>query len=228
MPHKLILFDIDGTLLLSKGAGPRAMLQAGQRLFGESFIFEVNTAGKIDTQIFAELVGLNSHLSFAHEQDRFRDSYLELLTQELGVGTAYTLPGVLALLATLREKNDVTLGLLSGNYSLAAPIKLRAAGLEPDWFPVTAFGDEAETRAGLVPVAMRKYEGLSGTPISTADVIIVGDTPLDVACAHDNGCVAVAVATGQFSKSELLETGADLVLGDLSDPSPLFILLEKD
>ena len=227
MPHKLLLFDIDGTLLLSKGAGPRAMLEAGRTLFGESFKFEVATAGKIDTQIFTELVVSNAHLSFAHEQDRFRDAYIELLARELRPGVAYTLPGITSLLSTLRKRNEVTLGLLTGNYSLAAPIKLRSAGLEPSWFPITAFGDEAETRAGLVPVAMQKYERLKGTPIDSRDVIIIGDTPLDVACAHDNHCVAVAVTTGQYPKAELLEAGADVVLEDLSNPSPLISLIEE-
>lgn len=227
MPHKLLLFDIDGTLLLSKGAGPRAMLKAGQTLFGDSFKFEVDTAGKIDTQIFTELLALNDHLSFAHEQDKFRDTYIDLLRDALVSDGAYTLPGVRVLLETLRERSNLTLGLLTGNYSLAAPIKLVSAGLEPSWFPVTAFGDEAETRAELVPVAVQKYETLRGAPINPSDVIIIGDTPRDVDCAHDNGCVAVAVATGKYSRSELLETGAAVVVDNLISPSPLFSLLER-
>lgn len=225
MTTKLLLFDIDGTLLLSNGAGGRAMLKAGQRLFGKSFRFDIDTAGKIDRQIFAELAAVNDHLSIAHEHDRFRDTYIEFLRQDLRGDVAYALPGVKTLLSNLEDQIGLTLGLLTGNYSRAALLKLRAAGLMPDGFPVTAFGDEAETRAALVPVAANKYSVLAGGAIKPRDIVVIGDTPRDVACAHDNGCVAVAVATGKFDANILRSTGADLVLEDLTAPSPLLALL---
>lgn len=213
----LLLFDIDGTLLAPVGAGTRAMVAAGRTLFGEAFTFDgIETAGKIDPQIFAEVRAANAELGIAaSDQGAFHDRYLEALDAELAERPIPALSGVAELLAALRPRTELTLGLLTGNFAAAAPIKLRSAGLDPDLFTVNAFGDEAATRPELVPVARRRYLERHGREIAAERVLVIGDTVLDVACAHANGSVAVAVATGRTPRAELEATGAELVIDDL-------------
>ena len=224
---KLLLFDIDGTLLLSNGAGGRAMTQAGKRLFGSSFTFEVDTSGMLDPHIYRDLVTANPDLNIGDMHDTFKSVYVETLETELGQpgSHAYTLPGVEALLATLRTFEYLMLGLLTGNYAPAAALKFRSAGLAIDQFPITAFGDEAATRPGLVQVAMQKYRDFAGEGLEPRQVVIIGDTPKDIDCARANGCVAFGVATGRYSADELRAAGADIVVEDLLEPSALLELL---
>jgi len=224
----LLLFDIDGTLLLSDGAGQRSMLLAGRQLFGADFDFHgLDVAGMIDPQIYEELTTLNPGLGMNGRHDHFRDRYLEVLEQELErVGArATTLPGVIDGLRALRRSGQVVLGLLTGNYPRAARLKLQAVGLENSWFEITAFGSEARARAELVPLAMRRYRDLHGRDISPRRVVVIGDTPRDVACAQEHGCVAFAVATGNSSAAELRAAGAEVVVESLSDLSPLLELI---
>jgi phosphoglycolate phosphatase len=125
------------------------------------------------------------------------------------------------VLAQLRADPRVTLGLLTGNYAETGAIKLRGVGIEPSWFPVQAWGDMAETRPLLVPVALRQLQ----TAVPAAEVVVIGDTLRDVECARANGCLCVAVGTGGATVEALRGAGADLVLEDLSDPGPLLRLL---
>ena len=224
MKARLLLFDIDGTLLLSGGAGGRAMHSAGQELFGKAFIFEVNTAGKLDTEIYAELATLNATFDLHSAHDAYRDTYLRHLEAELErvAGQVSALPGIHELLEHL-GKEDYTLGLLTGNYGPAAALKLRAAGLEPDLFKITAFGDEAKTRPDLPPLAIEKYGVLTGETLLPEEVVVIGDTPRDIHCARVNGCVAVGVATGQFAAADLQD--ADLVLESFAGPGAFLELL---
>ena len=227
MTPKLLLFDIDGTLLLSNGAGGRAMAQAGGRLFGESFAFEVDTSGMLDPHIYRDLVTANAHLNMNDTHDSFREAYIETLETELKQpgSHAYALPGVEALLATLHTFEGLTLGLLTGNYAPAAALKFRSAGLDIDRFPITAFGDEAETRPGLVSVALHKYQDYKGERLEPAQIIVIGDTPKDIDCALANGCVAFGVATGRYRADALRAAGADIVVESLLESSLLLGLL---
>lgn len=235
MNHTLLLFDVDGTLITTSGAGVRAMKTVGARLFGSTFSFDqVTFGGGLDPALFAEAARLSGHDAAEQDHVNFRDAYLLELEAELartGAGVA-AMPGILALLERLRTHHaqangspSVMLGLLTGNYSLAAPIKLRAASIDHTWFTITAFGDEASTRPGLTELAMARYQQHTGAAADPAQVIVIGDTPRDVACAKAHGCVAFAVATGTFSEGELVEAGADVVVPDLSDPAPLLALL---
>ena len=218
----LLLFDIDGTLLSPVGAGHRAMLSAGRQLFGSGFTFDgIDTSGKIDPQIFAEVRAVNAELGIsADDHDRFRDRYLSDLDAELAAHPIPLLPGVVELLARLRPRRDLTLGVLTGNYAAAAPRKLAAAGLDPGDFVVNAFGDEAPSRPELIPVARGRYRQRFGRDIDAEQVVVIGDTPRDVACAQANGCFAFAVATGRWSRHELEATGADVVVDDLIEGRP--------
>jgi len=228
MNRYLLLFDIDGTLLLCGGAGVDAMRAVGSRLFGETFTFDgVEFAGNLDPLIFAE-AARRCQLADDHAacHDRFRAAYVgELATRLLAPDRVTVMPGVHALLTRLRTLDRVVLGLLSGNYAEAAPLKLTAARIDHGQFRITAFGDEAPARHDLVELAMRRYARLHGERIDPRRVLVIGDTPRDVAAARAHGCIAVAVATGGHSADELRACEADLVLPDLADPTPITSLL---
>jgi phosphoglycolate phosphatase len=223
---KLLLFDIDGTILLTGGAGAKAMLAAGQKLFGDSFNFDLDTSGKLDTQIYKELSKLNPHLEMHTRHDEFRDAYLKLLEFELTwENKALLMPGIMVLLEELRKRQHITLGLLTGNYGPAAKLKLKAVDIQHDWFTITAFGDEGVTRPDLVELAMKRYKALKDETLHPREVVVIGDTPKDVACAQAHGCVAFAVATGRWSVKQLQATRADIVVDNLGDASRLLELL---
>jgi phosphoglycolate phosphatase len=223
---KLLLFDIDGTILLSGGAGAKAMLAAGQKLFGDSFNFDLDTSGKLDTQIYEELSKLNPTLDMQHRHDEFRETYLKLLEFELRwENKAFLMPGIKVLLEELRKRQHITLGLLTGNYGPAAKLKLKAVDIQHDWFSVTAFGDEGVTRPDLVELAMKRYRELKNETLHPREVVVIGDTPKDVACAQAHGCVAFAVATGRWSVAQLQAARADIVVDNLGYASRLLKLL---
>lgn len=223
-PRPLVLFDVDGTLLLTAGAGMRAMRRAAAELFGEAFHFDgIVVAGHLDPLIFAEAAALNGLENHDHHHERFRERYLEALRAELRENRSRVraMPGVHRCLARLRDEGRAMLGLLTGNYAAAIPLKLAAVDIDPSWFPITAFAEEAASRRDLVALAIAKYARESRAAVDPRRVMIVGDTPRDVDCAHAHGCFAFAVATGGYDERALAEAGADFVAVDLSDPTPL-------
>jgi phosphoglycolate phosphatase len=233
MKRALLLWDIDGTLLLTDGAGMRGMARAGRKLYGESFRWDgVRASGRLDPVIFEDALTRNGFTATEDGHRVFHDTYIVELEAELElVGkAARTMPGIREAIATLLDrsatKQDVVQGLVTGNYTRAAPLKLRACGLDPAWFEINAFGDEGKTRPDLVALAMKRCESRFGHAPDPKSVIVIGDTPLDIDCAHAHGCIALAVATGLHDIEELRASGADVVVPDLSDPSPLFALVE--
>jgi phosphoglycolate phosphatase-like HAD superfamily hydrolase len=221
---KLVLFDIDGTLLRAYGAGSRAMRRAAETLLGERCKgAQINFGGALDPWIFRQLAAHGGYHVDDARHTALRALYGALLVEELALADppCQALPGVLDLLARMREERRATLGLLTGNYAETAALKLRAAGIDPSWFSIAAWGDMAGERHALVPVA------LSQAPerVGAEDVIVVGDTVRDVHCARANGSTCVAVATGGSSERELREAGAHVVLRDLRDAGPLLQLL---
>lgn len=234
MTKALLLFDIDGTLLRTEGAGMRAMLTAFRRLYGHQFTMRgVEVSGYMDPLIFADAMAINGLAHDPAQHVTFRDTYVAQLREDLGSSRerAAVIDGISDVLGMLRrradQRRDVVLGLLTGNYTAAAPVKLTAAGIETGWFRVTAFGDEAPTRPDLVPLAMGKYQRLVGERAEPRGVVVIGDTPRDVACAKAHGCTAFAVATGRFGVDELRDAGADIVARDLTDPAPLIDLIDS-
>jgi HAD superfamily hydrolase (TIGR01549 family) len=232
MKKTLILFDIDGTLLSTHGAGMRAMHRVGRRMFGDSFNFDgVKVAGHLDPLIFAEAAESNGLIDAGAKHQAFHDEYIDELRDELARAKdqVTAMPGIHHLLELLhqraQDKGDVTLGLVTGNYSRAVPLKLEAIGLATDWFEITAFGDEGKTRPDLVALAMAKYKLVHDEPCDPKRVIVIGDTVRDVHCAKTHGCKALAVCTGGDNRATLLAAGADLVVNDLSDPAPLLAML---
>ncbi len=216
----LVLFDIDGTLVLTSRAGLKAMAEAGRRLFGPGFSFDgVDFAGRLDPAIWADVAASNAIENPDALHQEFRATYASILEERfLADPTAYLLPGVESLLGRLDEHHAVTLGLVTGNYPETGRLKIQTAGLDPALFPVAAWGCDGKSRRDLPPLAMRLYEEQMGRPIEPDRVVIIGDTPHDIDCAHANGCRAIGVATGPAHNiDELREHKPDLALDDLSD-----------
>lgn len=216
----LILFDIDGTLVLTGRAGMRAMNRACEETVGHGDALNgVAVAGRTDWIILHDVManhGLSLDLA---SRDELRRRYVTHLEEEIrlpGEGVKDVMPGIPQLLDRLRQLPHVALGLLTGNFEEGARIKLEHFDLWK-YFPCGAFGGDSADRNDLVPIAVRRARecGLADVPVSR--VLVVGDTPHDVACAHAVGAVAVAVATGSYSVDRLRETGADYVFRDLSD-----------
>jgi phosphoglycolate phosphatase len=223
---RLVLFDVDGTLMKSHGGVLRAMTRAARGVFGPTFDLEaVDRNGRLDPEIIGMALELNGVQATPEELGRFRTAYLEEMRTELT--SIRLLPGALELLERLRAAENVILGLVTGNYLEAARMKLEAARIDPSWFVVGGFGGQAPTRSRLVRLAIDSAESLVGQPIPTRRVIVIGDTPRDVQCAKANGCACVAVATGNYAGEVLQAAGADAVLPNLTDPAPLWAMLDE-
>lgn len=215
----LVLFDIDGTLLLTEGCGVASMTQAGRELFGPDFGFDgVEVSGRLDVLIWQDLCRRNGIEDSTANHDAFRARYGRILADRLRVDPlARALPGVLGLLDVLRRRDEVTLGLLTGNYPETGRLKVAAAGIDPDQFLVAAWGVDGATRRELPPVAMQRHRELLGREIAPQRVVIIGDTPHDIDCARHNGCRAIGVGTGRFDADCLSQCGADVAVDSLED-----------
>jgi phosphoglycolate phosphatase-like HAD superfamily hydrolase len=222
---KLVLFDIDGTLLWTDGAGRRAIHRALLEEMGTAGpITGYRFDGKTDPQIVHELLTLAGHPD-ADDSERVAAvcrRYLERLRDELDrpARTTRLMEGVAELLAALalREAAGAALvGLLTGNLEAGAALKLRSAGLDPSRFAVGAYGSDSAHRVDLPPIAVRRAEQRTGRRFASADLVIVGDTPDDVACARPYQARALAVATGFYNVAALRATGATHVFATLAD-----------
>ena len=215
---KLILFDIDGTLIDSGRAGSVALNRALEELTGVSNgLRGVDLAGNTDPRIIREAfekLGLSSRDGL---MGPLIERYLVHLRAEVPVAKGRHLKlGVKELLSALQGRDDFFLGLLTGNLEEGAGIKLGPFGLNP-FFQVGAYGSDEEDRNRLLPVAVRRLHEMEGVLIDYRDCIVIGDTPRDVTCARVHGSRCLAVATGLYSLEVLEKTEADLVVSDLSD-----------
>jgi len=229
---KLLLFDIDGTMVLTGGAGVRAMNRAFYEVWGVPDAFRgVKMAGGTDPRLLDEALALTGTAPADGHVARFEQTYLRLLAEEIHRPPATAaasdphhhmrrwhgpLPGVCALVEALSLRDDVFLALLTGNYSTGAKIKLSHFDL---WRPFCcgAFGEDAAERPALVPVAVARAAALGCPPVALHDIVIVGDTVRDVDCARANGAACVAVATGGDTSATLRAAGADAVFDTLED-----------
>ena len=217
---KLILFDIDGTLIWPDGAGRAAMNRALIEMFGTAGpVDALPMAGKTDWQILTELLidaGLDPHTIEVKLHACFQAiaRHMAQTTQERQVRVC---PGVPALLTHLSSHPEATLGLLTGNLATTTPIKLRAARLDPALFHIGAYGSDRPDRAQLPEVAVTRAQALTGLRFKGEHVVIVGDTPADVTCGESLGATAIGVATGRYSSTELENAGADHIFTDLID-----------
>ncbi len=218
----LVLFDIDGTLLHSGGCGRAATRLAVQDVFGTAGILdEVSFAGKTDWQILLE--ALTPAGIAAEEIERRLAEYNLTVARHLAaiIGERPVKPcaGAPKLVAALRADPAVLMGLVTGNMAALAPIKLRAAGFDPADFPIGAFGSEGWDRAMLPPLALARANAFNGMDFAPDRVVIIGDTPGDITCAHSIGARTIAVATGPFSAAELAAHKPDGLFATLEDTS---------
>jgi len=218
---RLALFDIDGTLLWTDGAGRRAIHRALVEVFGETGPPDHWFDGKTDPQIVRELMRMVGR-DDAHIDARMAPlfaRYVACLQEELHdpQHRAKPLPGVLDLLDALSARGDVALGLLTGNLIEGARAKLRAVGIDPELFVVGAFGSDHEERPELPAIAQRRARDRLGLEVSGSNVVVIGDTPADVQCGRGIGARAIGVATGRYSVDDLAAHGADAVFPDLLD-----------
>lgn len=222
---RLILFDIDGTLLWTDGAGRRAIHRAMIDEMGTSGPIDgYRFDGKTDPQIVRELLELAGHPECSSE-DRISAvcrRYVSLLTAELAKPTqaTKTLQGVKELLAALEPheaQGRAVVGLLTGNLEHGAALKLRSAGIDPGRFAVGAYGSDSYKRSDLPAIAAERAAKKTGRRFTGADIMIVGDTPDDIACGRPMGARVLAVATGFFDTAALRAAGAAFVFENLSD-----------
>lgn len=209
---KLVLFDLDGTLLWTDGAGRRAIHRALVEVLGTpgpigGFRFDGRTDGEI-VACLAEGAGLDASESVV---DTVLARYVTLLEDELSKPTQRTTiyPGVSDLLAALEHRPDCVLGLLTGNVRPGARLKLASGGLDIARFRIGAFGSDSAHRPDLPAVAQRRAREVLGLELVGHDVVIVGDTPADMTCGQGIGARAIGVATGSFAVDALMAAGAD-------------------
>jgi len=232
---KLVLFDIDGTLLSAGGAGRRAIERALIEVFGETGPAEHRFDGKTDPQIVRELMTLAGHddARINRGMDALLQRYVELLPGELAAPSHVsprTYPGVTELLDAVESRPDAILGLLTGNLAQGAAAKLSAVGIDPDRFVVGAFGSDHETRGALPAIARNRARELLGIDIAGTDVVVIGDTPADIACGQSLGARAIGVATGHYTVDQLSACRPAAVFSDLSDTAAVLraIMNESD
>lgn len=217
---KLVCFDIDGTLIHTSGAGRRAIHRALLDVLGTAgpineFRFDGRTDGEIVIRL-AEAAGLAPDPAMI---GRVLERYVTNLEGELASpGHATTVyPGVREVLDALQPREDVMIGLLTGNVVDGAHLKLRSAGLDPARFRVGAFGTDSHVRAELPAFAQQRAASLLGRALAGADVVIIGDTPADVQCGRDIGARGIGVGTAAYTVDELMAAGAYVAFADLSD-----------
>jgi phosphoglycolate phosphatase len=219
---RLVLFDIDGTLLLTAGAGRRAITAAlTEEVDHPSAFAGIRFDGKTDPQIVAEMLAAAGQTE-SRDSERVRrlcQRYLGLLARELERPTTRTtlMPGVESLLDRLEAQPGALLGLLTGNLAEGAALKLRSGGIDPARFRVGAFGSDSAHRSELPEIAARRAEPFFGRVPRASEVVIIGDTPADIYCGEHISARAVAVATGAYSVADLAACGPHAVFENLSD-----------
>jgi phosphoglycolate phosphatase len=218
---KLVLFDIDGTLLSSEGMGRASMQRALDEVFGSPGNPQYRYDGKTDRQIVREVMRMEGH-SDEHIDSRM-EKLMELYLDGLRAGAksgkfnVKPLAGVPEILDALEARDDVVLGLLTGNIAPGARIKLSAAGLDPDRFRVNAFGSDHESRPELPGIAQRRASEVLGLSIAGDRLVVIGDTPADIACGRSLGARSIGVASGHYTVDQLEAHNPYAALPSLAD-----------
>ena len=221
--YRLVLLDVDGTLVHCAGAGRRSLERALREAFGhpDGDLSSLRLDGSTDRLIVRQAMALFGKAFTDEAFDRALSRYPEFLAEELADPGFKVLPGAVRTLRALRARK-IAYGLCTGNVMEGARLKLRRGELDGyfEWGPkaVGGFADDGEERTRLVLTALERANTRHGT-IAPGEVLVVGDTPLDVAAAHGAGCTALGVATGRYSAPELLLGGADHVVESLATPT---------
>lgn len=228
---RLILFDVDGTLIRSHGAGRMALTAALEAICGTAGpIDDYKMSGKTDARIITDLLTaagksaaeINTHLPHIYAK---MAEYGRSIFWEQAITAC---PGVEQLLPRLRQQKGIVLGLLTGNSSLTAPLKLAAAGINSQQFRINVFGSESVDRNALPGIARKRMHALTGAMVDGKNMMIVGDTPADILCARAGRATAVAVASGWHSAQTLNDYQPDFLLNDLRDTERVLSILTAD
>lgn len=224
---RLVLFDIDGTLLLSGGAGSRALRRALQDSYGlQNGMDAIRPDGKTDPQIVREALARNGNGASFNSviESSFFSRYVAFLGEEIGAGTNFVvLPGVTELLQNLEQEKGLLLGLATGNIEEGAQLKLGRAGLS-EFFSFGGFASDSEDRTELTQIAIRR--GLQKiAPVNPEAIFVVGDTPHDIIHGKGAGARTLAVASGSYSLEELRAYQPEMAVASLSPVEPILSFL---
>ena len=221
---KLLLFDIDGTLVSTGGAGVRALNRAFCQVVGiVNALDGIRLHGKTDPAIIREVFVAREAPSARTSLDQISAAYVEFLPEEVERSTQYTvLPGVLSFLQEFHRRPDLVFGLATGNVERGARIKLARGHLNP-FFAFGGFGSDAESRTELVRCAAENGSRYIGRDIDPQDVLVIGDTPRDIDAGREAGFQTVGVATSDYSIEQLRAAGADLILSDFERDRDKFL-----
>ncbi|NTU57554.1 MAG: HAD family hydrolase [Chlorobiaceae bacterium] len=205
MHRKLVLFDIDGTLVKVGSVNRRVLADALIEVYGtEGSTGRHDFSGKMDGAIIYEVLGnagLERH-EIAEKFDRAKDVYVELFRERARPSDITLLEGVRELLDELSKRSEILLGLLTGNFEASGRHKLKLPAID-HYFPFGAFADDAFERTDLPRIALERARRMTGTNFSPTDIVIIGDTEHDIRCARVLDARCIAVATGNFSMEEL-------------------------
>jgi len=227
--HRVLLFDIDGTLLNPAGEGRGYLSQALIEVFGTAGPIEsYPMAGMTDWQIVTDLM---TEAGIAPERievnlDAAFAAYARVLAEAASTLKIILLPGVTDLLRALSQHPEFTLGLVTGNVQEVVPYKLRVVGIDPAQFTFGAFGSERSHRNELPGLALSRLEKNWGEPVNRARVLVIGDTARDIECARHVGLKVMAVATGHSTVEELAKHRPDYVLEDLADTAAIMQIFQ--
>lgn len=218
---RLLLFDVDGTLLRANGGGKTAIEQAVSTVTGQTVSTDdVTFSGRTDPAIFRDVL-LSNGLPVGEEVvDRVIRAYVDLARETIHPANVDRLPATDALLSLLAQRSDVFLGLVTGNVESIAYHKLQTVGFA-QYFSVGAFGSDHVDRSKLPPLAADRAAETAARPFPLSHTIVLGDTSRDVNCARSTGAHAVAVCTGRPDRSDLASAAPDLLLDDFSNPAAI-------
>jgi phosphoglycolate phosphatase len=218
---RLLLFDIDGTLINSGGAGMYALKSALKERFGiKDDLEDIEIAGMTDSGIIVSILDKHKIPANAENVAGFLDSYVHFLSHELPRRKGKLLPGILELLKKLKARKHVVLALLTGNVSRGARLKLGHYGVW-HFFEFGAFADDHSDRNKLGSFAQARAKEKHGREFSAEEIDVIGDTPRDIACGKALGARTIAVATGTWSREKLAEHNPDILIDDFSDVARL-------
>ncbi len=214
--RRLVLFDIDSTLINTGGAGVQALKLATKKRFGiDDDLSGIEIAGRTDSGIVRQILAKHETQPTDEELRRFFDTYIELLARQLAITEGHVLPGIGELLERLESRPHITLGLLTGNLARGAQLKLKHYGLWK-YFPFGAFADDHHDRNELGIVASARALEHTGRRFAPSSVDVIGDTEHDIACGKAIGARTIAVATGSRPREILARSEPDFLFDDFS------------
>jgi len=224
---KLLLFDIDGTLLLTNGAGTRAANRAFEKIYGiKDAMTRIDAAGKTDPIILKEIFLNELNRDYTQQEAReLYKLYVPFLEEETGKCETTVMPGIPELLESLSPRKDMVLGVATGNIEKGAWIKLRSAGLDKH-FKLGGFGSDSHSREHLILKARDRAKNHIAHQSDFERTFVIGDTPYDINHGRAAGAVTVGVATGSYSREELEEHNPDHIFDDLNNLEMVLSIFE--